>query len=594
MRNLTEHEIALLEEQGCYAEDWQQVWVSDDAFLPDRVRDVRFFGHICIGDLSGQVEVEEGFAQPCGIHRSTLRDVSIGDHCRIENVGEYMANYDIGDDCHISHIGRMTTSGPTTFACGADVRCPNEGVDPCILLHPLLTAPAALLMLTSNAVRQLYLRSTPPPVERGTVGCGVRIVGAKEILNTCIDDVAEIHYASRVSECTIGRGAYVGTDVMADTCILGEGSLLSDGAQADHCFLGSGVRMSKGFSAEHSLFFTGCEMLRGEACAALCGPFSTSHHKSTLLIAVQTAFFNAGSATNGSNHAYKMGPIHSGTLLRGAKTASGAHLLWPATIGAFSTVIGKVVTHPDTTLLPLSYIFGDGRRTIVLPGIALRSAGLWRDLHKWQARASSLGGGTLHSALLPSATLLPLGNSNEFDCARSPAAFTLHFPSPLLAQQALAGKRWLEQELAAAGNGEEGIETTAFSIPREAAEAGIRYYDLLLRLFGRQVDDGGEWVDLAGLIAPKQDVDRLIDDVDSGVIGSVDEFLDILQQIQETYPANVEEDFPRVLDSEITREARQQWLRMVRADAEREYQLGDVDEDFLRQFIQRLTPIDNT
>ena len=566
MRNLTDHEIALLEEQGCYAEDWQQVWVDDAAFLPDRVRDVRFFGHICIGDLSGQVEVEEGFAQPCGIHRSTLRDVSIGDHCRIENVGEYMANYDIGDDCHISHIGRMTTSGPTTFACGTHVRCPNEGVDPCILLHPLLTAPAALLMRSSDAVRQLYLRNTPPPAERGTVGQGVRLVGAKEILNTCIEEGAEIRYATRVSECTIGRGAYVGADVMADTCILGEGALLSDGAQADHCFLAHGVRMSKGFSAEHSLFFTGCEMLRGEACAALCGPFSTSHHKSSLLIAVQTAYFNAGSATNGSNHAYKMGPIHSGTLLRGAKTASGAHLLWPATIGAFSTVIGKVVTHPDTTLLPLSYIFGDGRRTLVLPGIALRSAGLWRDLHKWQARASSLGGGTLHSSL-----------------------FTLHFPSPLLAQQALAGKRWIEQELAAADSGAEGIETPAFSIPREAAEAGIRYYDLLLRLFGRQVDDGGEWVDLAGLLTPKQDIDRLLADVDNGAIGSIDELLDILQQIQEAYPANVSEEFPRALDPETVREARQQWLRMVRTDAEREYQLGDVDEDFLRQFIQRLT-----
>ena len=571
MRNLTDHEIALLEEQGCYAEDWQQVWVDDVAFLPDRVRDVRFFGTVRIGDLSGQVEVEEGFAQPCGIHRTTLRDVTVGDHCRIENVGEYIANYDIGDDCHISHIGRMTTSGPTTFACGTPVRCPNEGVEPRLLLHPRLTAPAALLMRSSDAVRDLYMRSTPPPAERGTVGQGVRIVGAKEILNTCIEDGAEIHYATRVSECTIGRGAYVGTDVMADTCILGEGALLSDGAHADHCFLAHSVRMSKGFSAEHSLFFTGCEMLRGEACAALCGPFSTSHHKSSLLIAVQTAYFNAGSATNGSNHAYKMGPIHSGTLLRGAKTASGAHLLWPATIGAFSTVIGKVVTHPDTTLLPLSYIFGDGRRTIVLPGIALRSAGLWRDLHKWQARADRLGGGTLHSSLC-----------------------TLHFPSPLLAQQALAGKRWMEQELAAAGSGAEGIETPAFSIPREAAEAGIRYYDLLLRLFGRQVDDGGEWVDLAGLLAPKQDIGRLLADVDSGAIGSIDELLDILQQIQEAYPANVSEDFPRALDPETVREARQQWLRMVRADAEREYQLGDVDEDFLRQFIQRLTPTDNT
>ena len=33
-------------------------------------------------------------------------------------------------------------------------------------------------------------------------------------------------------------------------------------------------------------------------------------------------------------------------------------------------------------------------------------------------------------------------------------------------------------------------------------------------------------------------------------------------------------------------EAHEQWIDMVRQDAEHEYQLGDVDEDFLRKFLK--------
>ncbi|NAW49767.1 DUF4954 family protein, partial [Salmonella sp. gx-f5] len=77
-------------------------------------------------------------------------------------------------------------------------------------------------------------------------------------------------------------------------------------------------------------------MSNGEACAAFCGPFTASHHKSSLLIGGMFSFYNAGSATNFSNHAYKMGPMHWGILERGSKTASGAYLLMPATLGTYS------------------------------------------------------------------------------------------------------------------------------------------------------------------------------------------------------------------------------------------------------------------
>jgi len=67
-----------------------------------------------------------------------------------------------------------------------------------------------------------------------------------------------------------------------------------------------------------------------------------THHKSTLLIASQFSFMNAGSGSNQSNHMYKLGPIHQGIMERGAKTSSDSYILWPARIGAFSLCYGWI------------------------------------------------------------------------------------------------------------------------------------------------------------------------------------------------------------------------------------------------------------
>lgn len=117
------------------------------------------------------------------------------------------------------------------------------------------------------------------------------------------------------------------------------------------------------------------------------GPYTVSMHKSTLLIGCQTSFMNAGSATNQSNHMYKLGPVHWGVLERGVKTSSNSYLMLGADIGAFSLLMGDHKTHPDSTQFPFSYLFGDERgATVVVPGAMLRSCGLMRDEKKWPTR----------------------------------------------------------------------------------------------------------------------------------------------------------------------------------------------------------------
>ena len=86
-------------------------------------------------------------------------------------------------------------------------------------------------------------------------------------------------------------------------------------------------RSGKQFSAENSVFFANSEAFHGEAVSVFGGPYTVTHHKSSLLIAGMYSFFNAGSGTNQSNHMYKLGPVHQGILERGSKTGSFAYLL---------------------------------------------------------------------------------------------------------------------------------------------------------------------------------------------------------------------------------------------------------------------------
>ena len=83
---------------------------------------------------------------------------------------------------------------------------------------------------------------------------------------------------------------------------------------------------------------------------------------------------------------YKLGPIHQGTLERGAKTTSDSYILWPARVGAFSLVMGRHVNHSDTSNLPFSYLIEQNNTTYLVPGVNLRSVGTIRDAQKWPKR----------------------------------------------------------------------------------------------------------------------------------------------------------------------------------------------------------------
>ncbi len=607
MRTLSDTEITILEDQGCWAEDWSNIQVDED-FQPTFLRRVMFYGKITLGIFETSIEVSKDFYKHTGIFNATLRNVAIGDNCLIENVGNYINNYTIGDGCYISNISTLETTEGATYGEGNLISVLNEVGEGNVLLFDRLNSQTAAFMVKHAHDKELRdclrrmvredIRVTSP--DRGTLGNRVKIINTKEITNTVIGDDCEVNGASRLSDCTIistpQANVYIGTGVLCENSIINYGSSIINSVKMQDCFVGEACQLSNGFTASASVFFANCYMSNGEACAAFCGPFTASHHKSSLLIGAQFSFYNAGSATNFSNHAYKMGPMHWGVLERGTKTASGAYLLMPVTIGAFSVCFGKLMHHPDTRNLPFSYLIAYGDTMYLSPGRNITTVGLYRDIRKWPKRD-----------MRPSGAQLSIVN---FD-----------WLSPFTVQEIVKGKNILEDLRQASGEDVSSYNFHEYVIKSSSLQKGIKYYDVALRIYMGAVikrrlkedselaaptaDTGlGDWADLSGLLLPESEEQRLVDDIKQGVLDTVDKvnerFHDIHNHYRDyqwawTYRLILDyyglstltlEDAARIHDDYV--QARRAWIGEIRKDAEKEFRMGDVEQSVLDNFLSSL------
>ena len=169
----------------------------------------------------------------------------------------------------------------------------------------------------------------------GKIGKKAVMMNCSHIRNVMIGPSAVVDGADRLNEGSVNScpedPVFIGPGVIMDHFIVCSGSNITDSAIIDKCFIGQGCVLGKQYSAENSLFFANCGGFHGEACSIFAGPYTVTHHKSTLLIAGIFSFMNAGSGSNQSNHMYKLGPIHQGIVERGSKTTSDSYLLMACT-----------------------------------------------------------------------------------------------------------------------------------------------------------------------------------------------------------------------------------------------------------------------
>jgi len=531
-RALTPDQIDLLLAHGCTAEDWTQVQVAD-GFLAEYMEDAHFSGEVKLGVFAAQFTLPGGVRVHSGIYHARIHHCTIGNDVRIWNVHNYIANYVIGDNTCIENINTLLVDGVSMFGNGERVSVMNEGGGREIPIFDHLSAHLAYILALYRHRPQLisaldemidaYARSIAS--DMGRIGRDVRIINCGSIKNVRIGDAALIMGTSRLKNGSVLSNAdapvRIGSGVKCTHFIISSGAQILDSTLVDKCFVGQGCIFDKHYSAGESLFFSNCQGMHGEAAAIFAGPYCVTHHKSTLLIAGMFSFLNAGSGSNQSNHMYKLGPIHQGLAERGSKTTSDSYLLWPSRIGAFSLVMGRHTHHADTADLPFSYLIEDNAESYIVPGANLRTVGTIRDAQKWPKRDNR------HDP-----HLIDQINYNLL--------------SPYTVQKMWNGYYLLQELQQVSGTNTDVYGYRNCKIRNSSLRHGIELYRMgiakflgnsLISRLEKQMDTlpqdysiedlrrvlrpdsptgSGEWIDASGLIAPKSEISRLIDDIEAG------------------------------------------------------------------------------
>jgi len=602
-RNLTDEEQRTLGDNGCTAEDWKLVTVLD-GFDAKRLIRVEFVGRNQIGSHVDTL-VDNGIERPAGICDATLIDCSVGCNVRIHNVRVHLANYDIADNTCIEDVGRIATSPQATFGNGVEVEVLNEGGGREVVLFNELSAQFAYLMCLRRhqpkLIERLHKIATDYAAgqrsDRGTIGPDVVVCSVNEISNVNIGPSAEIRGAARLSDGTVLSApeapTLIGHGVDIEKFIVAEGAQVTGAAVLVKCYVGQACQIGRQFSAENSLFFANCEAFHGEAVAVFAGPYTVTHHKSTLLIAGLFSFYNAGSGTNQSNHMYKLGPVHEGKLERGCKCGSFSYMMWPCRVGAFSVVLGKHKRRFDLANFPFSLIEANAQgHCTMVPGLNLTTVGTLRDGAKWPTR-------------------------DRRTCAWKRDRISFDVLSPYTVGRMMKGSDVLKKLQEETDKSVDSVNVHGALVKRVLLRTGQKLYRTGIEMYllehivgrvesaltsgdviadamvaGSQTADEEDWTDIAGQLIPRWRLDALCTSIIDSTITNVTEFAAALTQIEKAYDEDewcwvrqaYEQVFHRKIDelgaddlaelADSLAKLKGKYLRQILVDAKKEF--GDT------------------
>ncbi|MCA9265741.1 MAG: DUF4954 family protein [Planctomycetales bacterium] len=624
-RSLTQEEIGRLQGQGCTATDWQAVLVADP-FRPSKIRYVDFIGHVKIGVLSEDSHVADACELPAGLYRATIAHCVLGNGVRIANVAGRLANYRVADGAWVEDVGIIDTPPGCRFGEGIEVAVLNEAGGREVPLFSELTSQFAHLLcvyryrdgLIDGLQRMARVAAEQNKRDMGTIGEHARLRGVSRMLGVDIGPAAVIDSVQSLENGTVlshpEAPTVVRDAVIAKDFMIAEGSIVSGAAILASTFVGQGCQIGKQFSAENCLLFANCEAFHGEGCSAFAGPYTGTHHKSTLLIGGQFSFYNAGSATNQSNHRYKLGPTHEGKLERGCKTGSSSYVMWPCRVGPFSVILGKHTRSFDTADLPFSHLEADASgKCQLIPGHYIATVGTLRDGAKWPNR----------------------------DRRRGPEkrdVITFDVFSPLTIGRMQRGQKLLDELSENTDRSVDTVTVGGVEIKRVLLRTGRKRYaasierylleQIVLRaesLCETSITSAAEiltvsdqsvydptWVDVGGQLMPAARLERLCEQIENGAIETVAALRGALSEVHRHYAADVwawaksqavvagllapETETSAGLQDLARRYFDQQakFLRLVLVDAEREYdaasqtgfgmdgQESDRERDFTR------------
>lgn len=397
-----------------------------------------------------------------------------------------------------------------------------------------------------------------------------KIINARLIKNSLIDPYATIENTDEINNTTVISTkecpSYIGTSVILKDSIVLKGAHIVDGTLIKKAFIGEGVKLGRQFSCEDSLLFANCEGEHGEMFSIFAGPYTVTHHKATLLIASYFSFFNAGSATNQSNHMYKLGPYHHGFMERGCKTGSNSYIIWPSRIGAFSTVIGAHYDNVDTSDFPFSYITEHGyHQTRLIPALNLFGVGLSRDENKWRERDRRKGNKkdliifdvfspyTVSKMINSESILENIKKENHNDNNDFLTYKNMIIKKSSLdkysKRYSIAIDLYLHNKILSYINNSESIEK------------------IILNLQYNKNNFFEKWIDIGGLICAKQRADNIIKDLENNKINNIKT---LVEEFEKLYHIYSEDEKSWVINTVKSR-----------------YNIKDINKDIIKKLLDR-------
>ena len=545
-RNLLDEEIKILEDNNCQCDNWQEILVKP-GFNARYVRNSQFSGTVKIGKLDKMHEFSCGILRHASIASSYIHNCVIGDNVFINKIRNHIANYIVEDEVVIENADIIEVTGKTSFGNGTRAKVLNETGGREVPVFDYLSSHLAY-MLTLYRYRPEVINRLMGMIDdysesvSGTMG----VIGEKSKIRNCLfirntrigehTIIEGISYLNNVSiNSNMHDPVYLGCGIKLEDTVVSSGTRIAESVILEKCFVGQGCKLGKHYSAENSLFFSNFEGYHGEACSIFAGPFTVTDHTSPLLIAGYFSFCNAGSGSNQSNHMYKLGPIHQGIMERGAKTTSDSYLLWPAKVGPFTLVMGRHYKNSDTSTLPFSYLIESNDESVLVPAINLRSVGTIRDAQKWPKR----------------------------DKRKDPVRLdyiNFNLLSPFTIKKMMDGRDLLGQIRTISGEKSEFYSYDNVKIEQRSLERGIQLYQLGINKFlGNSLikrlektrfssineirerlkpDErlgNGEWIDMAGLIVPKEAIKELMAQIEEGEIKSLKQINKYFRSLHQKY-----------------------------------------------------------
>ena len=516
-RRLTVAEIGQLERQGNCAEDWGAVRVSEP-FCIGHIRNSTFDGAVSLGAIEDCKHTIGGLTLREGIHNSVLANVTVGDHPTIHNV-RMLSGYRIGNNVVLSNIDEMTaTADPKRVAWMEPM---NENGGRRLLPFSGMTIGEAYMwaryrghkVFTERLERMTYDTLATDEGRIGQVGDCCIIKNTKAIRNVTIRSLEQ--------DPTVVDGCIVLSDG-----VVGTGCTLEHGVIAVRFLLGEHVHLEFGLRLNDTVAGDNSTLARCEVGNSIIFPAHEQHHNNSFLIAslIMGQSNIAAGGTIGSNH-------NSRTADNEIAAGRG---FWPGLCCSFKhssrfasyclLAKGDYPAELDITL-PFSLVNNNvGKDQLeVMPAY-------W-----WMYNMYAMD-----------------RNSKKFAKRDKRVVKAQHIEfdnlAPDTAEEILHGMELLRKWIADAGGGmvyAEGMEKGKRRTVILRANEGLKAYgDMLVfyamktlgQEFPHEAQYTADWVNIGGQLVARQDMERLIADVEGGVLDSWTAIRGRMDSLWDAYP----------------------------------------------------------